>query len=440
MKIYLVGGALRDSLLDRPIQERDWVVVGASPQEMLAQGFIQVGKSFPVFLEPKTKEEYALARTEKKIGKGYYGFECNFSKEVTLEEDLKRRDLTINAMAIDRQYIDNNNVITDITMHLIDPYNGYSDLLAKQLRHVSDAFSEDPVRLLRVARFLARFGHLGFEVAPQTLVLMQDMVIEGEIDALVPERVWQEFESALKETTPVLFIQLLKQTGALSKLCPELDILYGIPQKAIYHPEVDTGVHMEMVLTKITQLSSDPVVRFAALVHDLGKGATPKEEWPSHKGHEERGVPLIEAMCSRLKIPSAYKELAVIVSRYHLQCHRIFELKPSTILKVLQGVDAFRRPERFKNFLLVCQADAQGRLGLEDKAYPQRAYFWGALKAALAVDIAAVIQSLSHVSQTLTDTNISKAERLKMLISQARIKAIKQYCDLHGTIPPISSN
>lgn len=422
MKIYLVGGALRDHLLGQVINERDWVVVGATPEQMLAKGFIKVGKAFPVFLHPQTKEEYALARTEKKVGGGYYGFECNFSPTVTLEEDLSRRDLTINAMAIEYDHIKNDGSLTYIKKKLIDPYHGQDDLKNKILRHVSPAFSEDPVRLLRVARFLARFQHLGFKVEDETISLMQDIVMAGEIDALVVERVWQEFEQALKEPSPIAFIQVLRQTGALLKLLPEIDSLYGIPQNAIYHPEIDTGIHTEMVLCKISELSQDPEVRFGALVHDLGKGATPKNEWPSHKGHEERGVHIIEKLCNRLKLPASYKELAVIVSRYHLHCHRAFELRPDTILKVLMGTDAFRRPERFKNFLLICQADAQGRLGLEENPYPQRDYFWGAYQAANSVNIAHLIDDGKDVSL--------KGEKLKQLITRARVHAIHTYCVL----------
>lgn len=419
MKIYLVGGAVRDYLLGQRVRERDWVVVGAMPEQMIAQGFIKVGKAFPVFLHPQTKEEYALARTEKKVGTGYYGFECDFSPTVTLEEDLSRRDLTINAMAIEYDYIKNNHSLDYIKNKLIDPYHGYDDLKNKILRHVSPAFSEDPVRLLRVARFLARFQHVGFKLADETISLMCDMVMAGEMDALVPERVWQEFEQALQEPSPIAFIQILKQTGALLKLLPEIDGLYGIPQTAKYHPEIDTGIHTEMVLCKISQLSQDPEVRFGALVHDLGKGATPKNEWPSHKGHEERGVQIIEQVCTRLKLPTSYKELAVIVSRYHLHCHRVFELRPDTILKVLMGLDAFRRPERFENFLLICQADAQGRLGLEETPYPQREYFWGAYQAANSVNIANLIEDRQDASL--------KGEKLKNLIIEARVNAIQTY-------------
>lgn len=410
MKVYLVGGAVRDTLLGYPIQERDWVVIGSTPEEMLAKGFIKVGKAFPVFLHPETKEEYALGRIEKKVGQGYYGFECDFSPTVTLEEDLSRRDLTINAMAIEYEHL------SEIQTKLIDPFQGRLDLENKILRHISPAFSEDPVRLLRVARFLARFNHLGFYIAPETISLMQEIVMAGEMESLVPERVWQELELALRAPTPVAFIQALRQTGALNRLFPEIDRLYGVPQTAIYHPEIDTGIHTEMVLRQITEFSELPEIRFGALVHDLGKGLTPQDQLPSHKGHEERGVPVIEALCARLKSPSAYKELAVIVSRYHLHCHRVFELRSDTILKVLMGTDAFRRSERFEAFLLICEADAKGRLGLEQKPYPQRAYFWGAFQAANSVNIAKLIEN-----QNL------KGEALKAHVLKARIEAIEQY-------------
>lgn len=422
MKIYLVGGAIRDRLLGYTVHERDWVVVGATPEQMIAQGFIKVGKSFPVFLHPQTKEEYALARTEKKVSGGYYGFECDFSPLVTLEEDLSRRDLTMNAIAIASEDLENDPLLDNIHSKLIDPYHGAIDLKNKILRHISPAFSEDPVRLLRVARFLARFQHLGFTIANETIVLMEDIVKAGEIDTLVVERVWQEFEKALQEPSPVAFIQVLRQTSALLKLLPEIDILYGVPQTAVYHPEIDTGIHTEMVLRKICQLSHDPQVRFGALVHDLGKGATPQSEWPSHKGHEERGVRIIENVCNRLKLPLSYKELGVIVSRYHLHCHRVFELRPDTILKVLMSADAFRRPERFKNFLLICQADAQGRLGLENNAYPQREYFWGAYEAANSVSIAQLIED----NQDAQGTPL-KGDALKTVITRARVRAIHSY-------------
>jgi tRNA nucleotidyltransferase (CCA-adding enzyme) len=417
MKIYLVGGAVRDTLLGHPIRERDWVVVGSTPEEMLSKGFIQVGKAFPVFLHPETMEEYALARTEKKVGEGYYGFECHFSPDVTLEEDLSRRDLTINAMAVEYEHL------SEIESHLIDPFGGYQDLQNKTLRHVSKAFSEDPVRLLRAARFLARFEHEGFKLAPETLSLMQHIVEMGEMDYLVPERVWQECERAFTEHSPLAFIQTLRASGALAKLFPEIDILYGIPQTVVYHPEIDTGIHVEMAVRRITELSDDPVVRFSTWVHDLGKGKTPKEQWPSHKGHEERGVPIIENLCARLKIPTAYKELAVMVSRYHLHCHRAFELRPSTILDVLMATDAFRRPERFEAFLLVCQADAQGRLGLENNPYLQKDYFLGAFKAANGVNISEVIQNAGEGA---------KGSVLKERIAKARVKAINEYAKFYS--------
>ncbi len=376
MKVYKVGGAIRDRLLGLPVKDCDWVVVGATPEQMESLGYTLVGRDFPVFLHPETHEEYALARTERKVGAGYRGFTVNASPEVSLEEDLARRDLTINAMAEDAQG------------HIIDPFNGQEDLRQGILRHVSPAFSEDPVRILRVARFAARFD---FRIAPETRELMRQMVASGEVDALVPERVWTELERALGEPRPDRFISVLRECGALAVLFPEIDRLYGIPQPAHYHPEIDTGEHVLRVLRIAAQLSPDTRVRFAALVHDLGKGATPKAYWPHHRGHEERGVKLVRALCERLRIPNDYRELAVQVSRHHLHCHRAFELRATTVLRILQELDAFRRPGRFAQFLLVCEADARGRKGLETQAYPQAKYLRQALHAAAAVDTQAII-------------------------------------------------
>lgn len=373
MQIYLVGGAIRDKLLNRPVKEQDWVVVGATTDDMLAQGFRPVGKDFPVFLHPKSNEEYALARTERKTGKGYKGFSCDASSSVTLEEDLLRRDLTVNAMAQDEQG------------QLIDPFGGQKDLQAKVLRHVSPAFAEDPVRVLRVARFAARYAHLGFSVAEDTIALMQDIGAAGELDYLVAERVWQELEKALAETNPEVFFETLKTCRALEIIFPEIDALFGVPQTAKYHPEIDTGIHTLMVLQQASQLSVSTQVRFAALTHDLGKATTPKEEWPRHLGHEERSAKLVKQLCKRIKAPNHFRDLAVLVARYHLHCHRALELRPNNLLKLFNQTGAFRQPEKFAHFLLACEADARGRKGLEQQAYPQAQYLQQALAKALSV-------------------------------------------------------
>jgi tRNA nucleotidyltransferase (CCA-adding enzyme) len=373
MKTYLVGGAVRDRLLGLAVSERDWVVVGATPAELAAQGFRSVGKDFPVFLHPETKEEHALARTERKTAKGYHGFEFHTEPGVTLEDDLKRRDLTINAIAEDEQG------------RLVDPYGGAADLKAKLLRHVSPAFSEDPVRVLRAARFAARFAPLGFTVAPETLALMRGMVESGEVDALVPERVWQETLKALNCGKPSVYFEVLRECGALQKVFPELARLWGVPQPAKWHPEIDTGVHVMMVLDQAARLSPEPTVRYAALTHDLGKGTTPQDILPHHYGHEERSVKLVEALCERLKTPKEFKELAVIVAKQHGLVHKAEEIRSDTLLKLLESVDAFRRPERFELFLLACEADHRGRTGLEDTPFPQGGYLRGAFAAARAV-------------------------------------------------------
>ncbi|HEY0721228.1 MAG TPA: multifunctional CCA addition/repair protein, partial [Gammaproteobacteria bacterium] len=335
MQIYLVGGAVRDKLLGVEPRDRDWVVVGATPAEMLAQGYRPVGKDFPVFIHPETGEEYALARTERKTAPGYHGFEFHADPAVTLEEDLRRRDLTINAMAMDG------------AGNLIDPFGGAEDLRNGRLRHVSPAFAEDPVRILRLARYAARYAHWGFRVAHATHALMKQMVENGEVDALVAERVWQEMENALGEPTPSRFFEVLRNCGALARILPELEALFGVPQPKHHHPEVDTGLHTLLVLDQAARLSTDTRVRFAALVHDLGKGTTPREEWPKHIAHEHRGVELVNALCERLHIPNDYRELAQIVTRYHGVYHRVEELRASTLHDTLEAVDAFRRPERF---------------------------------------------------------------------------------------------
>lgn len=370
MDIYLVGGAVRDALLGRPVAERDWVVVGATPEELQAQGFTPVGRDFPVFLHPHTREEHALARLERKTGPGYRGFVTEFAPDVTLEQDLARRDLTINAMA---QAVDG---------HIIDPHGGRADLERRVLRHVSPAFVEDPVRILRIARFLARFAHLGFSVAAETLELMRQMSASGELDALVPERVWRELERLLGEPTPRAGIELLRECGALRIVLPELDALFGVPQSPKWHPEVDTGEHVLLALQVAAGRAAPVSVRFAVLMHDLGKALTPRSEWPKHIAHEARGVPAIESLCQRLRVPQEHRDLAVLASRFHTHVHRGLELRATTLLEVLESADAFRRPGRFAELLEVCECDARGRLGFADQPYPQRARFEQALEAA----------------------------------------------------------
>ena len=374
MDIYLVGGAVRDRLLGRPCTERDYVVVGALPDDLLALGYRPVGKDFPVFLHPRTGEQYALARTERKTGPGYYGFATRFSPDVTLEEDLARRDLTINAMA----QRDDGAVV--------DPYGGQRDLDARLLRHVSPAFIEDPLRVLRVARFAARFAPLGFTVAAETLALMRSIVVSGEMRALVPERVWVETERALAEERPAVYLEVLRSCGALAAVFPEIDALFGVPQPPQWHPEIDTGEHTLQVLEVAASLSRETTVRFAALVHDVGKGLTPRDQWPGHIGHEASGARLIEQMAERLRVPNEHRELAVLVARHHARVHRVGEQRPGTVLELLEMTDAFRRGERFERFLLACEADARGR-GPEFRAapYPQAALLRSALAAASAV-------------------------------------------------------
>ena len=360
MKVFLVGGAVRDRLLGRQPHEHDYVVVGATPDEMIALGYRPVGKDFPVFLHPATGEQYALARTERKTGPGYYGFETRFSPDVTLDDDLGRRDLTINAMARDE----------DGT--LVDPHGGRGDIEARVLRHVSASFVEDPLRVLRVARFAARFAPLGFAVAPETMELMRSIVASGEMSALVPERVWVETERALGEDRPTVYFEVLRDCGALAVLFPEIAALDGVPQPPKWHPEIDTGLHTMQALEVAASLSPDTTVRFAVLLHDLGKGLTPREQWPRHLGHEEAGAKLIEVVCARLKVPNEHRDLAVLVARHHAKVHRAAELRPATVLELLEATDAFRRAERFDRLLLACEADARGR-GPELRAapYPQ---------------------------------------------------------------------
>lgn len=394
MQIYKVGGAVRDKLLKRSVTDVDWVVVGALPEDMIAQGFRQVGKDFPVFLHPDSHEEYALARKERKIAPGYKGFQFDTSKSVTLEEDLLRRDITINAMAEDDQG------------QIIDPYNGQADLQNKIIRHVSSAFSEDPVRVLRVARFAARFD---FQIANETMQLMKAMVDTGEVNALVAERVWAELDLALAEEYPQRFFGVLRECGALAIIFPEIDRLFGVPQTKKYHPEVDTGVHTMMVLQQAVKLTDNKSIRFAALVHDLGKGTTPTEILPSHHGHEQRSVELIKSLCARIRVPNDYRDLALMVARYHSHCHRIQELKPSTILNTLEAMDVFRRPDRFYQFLIACEADAKGRTGKENDQFPQAGIFRAYMHATSGIDAKSLIE------EGMNGTQIAQALRKNRL-------------------------
>jgi len=402
MQVYLVGGAVRDEQLGIPVSERDWCVVGATPAELANLGYKQVGKDFPVFLHPESGEEYALARTERKTAAGYHGFEFHTSPDVTIEDDLGRRDLTINAIARDP---DGN---------VVDPYHGIDDIDNRVLRHVSDAFAEDPVRILRVARFAARFSSHGFRIAPETMQLMRSMVAVGEVDALVPDRVWKETESALLGNNSRVFFEVLRECGALGVLYPEVDVLFGIPQPEKWHPEIDTGLHVMMVLDQAEKLSGDIEVRFAALVHDLGKGTTPRRVWPSHAGHEQRGVKLIRGLMKRLPVPNSCRDLGMLAAEFHTHCHRAYELRADTILRVLESADAFRRTERFEQFLLTCEADARGRKGLELRDYPQADLFRGALAAAFDVDSAGIAAS-------------NEQGKIPAAIRKARLAAINSF-------------
>ncbi len=404
MQTYLVGGAVRDQLLGYPYHEKDWVVVGATPAEMLAEGFQQVGKDFPVFLHPQTHEEYALARTERKTAPGYHGFQVHATPDVTLEDDLLRRDLTINAIARDE-----NGKLTD-------PFHGEQDIRDRVLRHVSTAFTEDPVRILRVARFAARYAHLGFSVAEETMTLMQEMVSAGEVDALVPERIWAEMKKALGEKTPVRFIEILRQCGALERILPELDCLFGIPQPAEHHPEIDTGIHTLLVLEQACLLSDDTDVRLAALFHDLGKGETPAQEWPSHIGHEARGAKIVLKVCKRLRIPNDYRDLAERTARFHLHFHRALELKASTVVKTLEQLDAYRKPERFNKFLLAAEADSRGRPGYENRNLPQSGFLREALQLTMKLNIAELIEQGYEklaLANKIHDVRVSRIKTLK---------------------------
>lgn len=404
MKIYLVGGAVRDKLLDYPSDENDWVVVGGSPQEMIDQGFQPVGQDFPVFINPKTGEEYALARTERKSGHGYQGFSFYTAPDISLEDDLVRRDLTINAMAEDEDG------------QIIDPYGGLQDLNDKMLRHVSDAFTEDPLRVLRVARFAARYHHLGFTIAPETMSLMQNLVRSGELAHLVAERLWKETERALCERSPDIFIQVLRDCGALAELFPEVEKLFGVPQRADYHPEVDTGIHTLMSLQQAARLSNCAKVRFSVLVHDLGKGITPDDVLPSHKGHEARGLPLVKDVCDRFKVPNEHRQLAMVVTEFHLLCHKALELRPETILKLLKGLGALKSAERFEDFLLCCEADARGRTGFEDRDYPSSDYLRQARQVVINTDISDLLNagvSGAEIGQQLSLRQTAKLTEFK---------------------------
>lgn len=408
MKVFLVGGAVRDKLLGLPVTERDWVVVGSTPTEMRDAGYRAVGSDFPVFLHPDTGEEYALARTERKTGPGHRAFTFHAAPDVTLEQDLKRRDLTINAIAETDQG------------ELIDPCGGRRDLEARVLRHVADAFTEDPLRVLRVARFAARFSALGFTIAAETRALMQQIVAEGELQHLSAERVWQETCKALAGPSPRTYIEVLRDCGALAVLLPEVENLFGVPQRADYHPEVDTGVHILMALDKAVLLSDAPAVRYAVLVHDLGKGVTPKHILPRHIGHEEGGVPLVEAVSKRLRVPNDFTRLATVVTRYHLLCHKIDTLRPVTLLKILKALDVFRRPELLNPFLLACEADARGRLNFEDKAYTSAPWLRGAVDAVTGIAV-----------QPLIEAGLS-GPALGEAIDQRRLEIIAEYKRNHA--------
>jgi tRNA nucleotidyltransferase (CCA-adding enzyme) len=407
MKTYVVGGAVRDRLLGLPVSDRDYVVVGATPDEMLALGFLPVGKDFPVFLHPRSHAEYALARTERKSGHGYKGFKVYAAPEVTLEEDLRRRDLTINAIAEDE------------TGALVDPYGGQRDLAARVFRHVSEAFAEDPVRILRVARFAARLTD--FSVAPETLSLMRSMVDKGEVDALVPERVWQEVARGLMESRPSRMFQVLRDCGALARLFPEIDRLFGVPQPPEHHPEIDTGVHVMLVVDWAARQGCSLPVRFAALTHDLGKGMTPQALWPKHHGHEGKSVDLVRGISERLRVPADCRDLAIAVARDHGNVHRALELRPMTVVELLERVDAFRRPDRFGEFLLACECDFRGRPGFETREFHATQYLQEALAAARDVDAGAIAHSVAP-------------EQIRDAVFRARVDAVDAWRKQHHLI------
>lgn len=414
MGVYVVGGAVRDALMGLPVNDRDWVVVGSTPEAMTAQGYVPVGKDFPVFLHPQSREEFALARTERKTARGYKGFAVQAAPDVTLEEDLARRDLTLNAMAVPEALA--HASVSDWQRHIVDPYGGQADLRAKVLRHVTGAFAEDPVRILRLARFAARFPD--FSVAPETMTLMRQMVEDGEVDHLVPERVWQELSRGLMAEKPSRMFEVLRSCGALQVLLPELDRLWGVPQRADYHPEVDTGAHMVLVLDMCAQLQTPLPVRVAALLHDLGKGTTPADVLPRHIGHEGRSVKLLQQVCARLRVPSDCKELAEVVAREHGNIHRSADLNPDGVMRLLERCDALRQADRFALILQACECDARGRLGYAERDYPQGQRLRQAQQAALAVDTAPIAKAATE--QGLKGTQIGAH------IAAARTEAIAQ--------------
>lgn len=414
MQIYLVGGAVRDALLGLPVKDRDWVVVGATPQNMVAQGFVPVGKDFPVFLHPQTHDEFALARTERKTAPGYHGFAIHAAPDVTLEQDLARRDITVNAMAVAACHVHSDGQWD--AQNLIDPYGGVQDLAAKVFRHVSPAFREDPVRILRVARLAARFAD--FRVAPETLQLMREMVIDGEVDHLVPERVWQELARGLLEATPSRMFEVLRDCGALARLLPEVAALWGVAQRADYHPEVDTGIHVMMVMDMSARLQAPLPVRLACLCHDLGKGNTPPHILPRHLGHEQRSAQLLKSLCERLRVPTDCRELADVVAREHSNIHRSPELDAAALVRLLERCDALRKPERFAQVLLACECDARGRLGYFDAPYPQRQRLLDVLATMQSVDTKTISSSAMAVG--------ASGQKIGELIHQARIEAVQR--------------
>lgn len=416
MQIYLVGGAIRDALLGRPGSDHDWVVVGATPEQMVARGYLPVGRDFPVFLHPETREEYALARTERKSAPGYRGFVIHAAPDVTLEQDLARRDLTINAIALPADKIGASDRLDVDPAELIDPFDGQHDLREKRLRHVTDAFREDPVRILRVARFAARFDN--FQVAPDTMALMREMVEAGEVDALVPERVWQELSRGLMEAKPSRMFELLRECGALAVLLPEVERLWGVPQPEAHHPEVDTSVHLMMVLDMAAHLNAPLSVRFACLVHDLGKGTTPTDVLPRHIGHEQRSARLLRAVCDRWRVPVEIRELADVVAREHGNIHRSGELNAAAVVRLLERCDAFRKPQRFDEVLLACECDARGRLSLEDQPYPPRQRLGAALAAAQSV----ATEPIAREAQAAGETGPKIGEA----ITRARVAAVAE--------------
>jgi tRNA nucleotidyltransferase (CCA-adding enzyme) len=416
MQIYMVGGAVRDALLGLAVKDRDWVVVGASPETLLAQGYVAVGKDFPVFLHPKTHEEYALARTERKTGPGYHGFAVHAAPDVTLEEDLARRDLTINAIALPAAAAQSADHIDAKHPDLVDPFHGRADLQARVFRHVTDSFREDPVRILRVARLAARFAD--FSVAPDTLALMREMVAQGEVDHLVAERVWQELAKGLMEAIPSRMFAVLRDCGALARLLPEVDRLWGVPQRADYHPEIDTGVHLMLVLDMSARLQTPLPVRLACLTHDLGKGTTAPELLPRHIGHEERSARLLKTLCQRLRVPTDCRELADVVAREHGNIHRSQDLNAAAVVRLLERCDAFRKPQRFADIVLACTCDARGRGGAAENSYPQGPRLLAALEAAQAVATPAIAEQA--LASGLSGVKIGE------LIHQARVEAVQQ--------------